>query len=85
MSKIQKIILKLISKPKDFTYQELEVLLSYYGYLEIKRGKSSGSRRAFVHIETKHIIRLHKPHPGNVLKTYQIRNIIEDLRKTSKI
>lgn len=85
MSKIEKIIFKLISKPKDFTYQELEKLLSYYGYIEVKSGKSSGSRRAFLHSKTKHIIRLHKPHPGNILKAYQVKNIVDDLRSENKL
>lgn len=85
MSRIQKIIFRLISKPKDFTYQELEKLLAYYGYTEIKRGKSAGARRAFIKTTTKHIIRLHKPHPGNVLKAYQVKNIIEELRSENTL
>ncbi|MCK5102056.1 MAG: type II toxin-antitoxin system HicA family toxin [Cyclobacteriaceae bacterium] len=81
MSRIKKLIQKLLSKPKDFTYDDLLKLLSVFGYEEIKKGKTSGSRRAFVNSSTKHIIRLHKPHPGKILKMYQINNIIDELNK----
>ncbi len=43
------------------------------------KGKSSGSRVAFINIHTKHIIRLYKPHPGNELKKYQIDLILKEL------
>ena len=46
MSKKEKIIEKLKSKPKDFTY-----------------------------------IALHKPHPNNILKPYQINEIIKKLKE----
>ena len=44
-----------------------------------KLGKTSGSRVAFTHPEILHIIRLHKPHPGNELKRYQINYLVEEL------
>ena len=34
---------------------------------------------AFHNEETGHIIRLHKPHPKNILKQYQIEQIMEEL------
>ena len=79
MSRKQKLVSRLLSKPKDFTYDELVALLGFLGYNEHKKGKTAGSRRAFVNMDTKHIIRLHKPHPKNVLKKYQIDNLINDL------
>ncbi|MBK7231534.1 MAG: type II toxin-antitoxin system HicA family toxin [Saprospiraceae bacterium] len=45
------------------------------GYREIKTGKTSGSRVAFYNESKKLLIRLHKPHPGNELKDYQIKLI----------
>jgi len=81
MSRIEKLIQKLLSRTKDFTYDDLVKILSSFGYEEIKKGKTSGSRRAFVKMSTKHIIRLHKPHPGIILKMYQIDNIISELKK----
>lgn len=85
MSKKEKLIARLINRPRDFTYDELETLLAYLGYTELRKGKTSGSRRAFIRETTKHLIRLHKPHPGNILKRYQLDYIIEELRKEALI
>ena len=38
----------------NFTYQELRSLMHGFGYEEIQKGKTSGSRVAFVHPKTKH-------------------------------
>ena len=43
------------------------------------RGKTSGSRVAFWR-QGYPPINLHRPHPGNVLKPYQIRQVSEILR-----
>jgi len=83
MSKDEKLLKRLLLKPKDFTYNELRKVLISLGYRESQTGKTSGSRVAFVQNETKHIIRLHKPHPGNELKQYQIEQIIEELNLRS--
>ena len=79
MSKHEKLINKLKSRTVNFTYSELKKLLHGFNYYEIKAGKTSGSRVAFIHSETKHIIRLHKPHPNDNLKLYQIDLIISEL------
>ena len=85
MSRKDKIIARLLSSPKDFSYSELKQLLTGLGYNELNQGKTSGSRVAFYNDKIKHIIRLHKPHPANILKTYQIELIIEELIKTGVI
>ena len=72
MSKKEKLYLRLKSKPKDFTFQEIRTLLYAYGYEEFSNGKTSGSRVAFFHDDLKHMIRLHRPHPSNQLKEYQV-------------
>jgi len=81
MGKADKLLKRLISKPKDITYDELKRLLSAHGYEEVKTGKTSGSRVAFINHETQHIIRLHKPHPHPELKQYQIDDVLEELKK----
>lgn len=81
MGKADKLLKRLISKPKDFTYDELKRLLLAYGYEEAKTGKTSGSRVAFLNHETRHIIRLHKPHPHPELKQYQIDDVLEELKR----
>jgi hypothetical protein len=79
MSKEEKLVKRFLERPKDFTYDELRRLLRGFGYEEISLGKTSGSRVAFYNENAKHIIRLHKPHPGNVLKMYQVDQLIDDL------
>ncbi len=81
MSKKEKLAIRFKSKPTDFTYSELRTLLSGLGYKEDNNGKTSGSRVTFIHLETNHIISLHKPHPGNILKRYQINLIVDELLK----
>ena len=83
MSTRDKLIERLLSKPSDFEYfeyNEAKALLAKLGYKEDSRGRTSGSRVAFVNVKTGHIIRLHKPHPGKILKQYQIEQLIGKLR-----
>lgn len=44
-----------------------------------QQGNTGGSRRRFVH-DTHAAINLHKPHPGNELKKYQMTQIITHLK-----
>jgi predicted RNA binding protein YcfA (HicA-like mRNA interferase family) len=81
MSKLKKFIARLLQQPKDFTYDELRKTLSALGYVESNKGKTSGSRVAFIHQVSGHIIRLHKPHPGNILKAYQLNDIVKELKQ----
>jgi hypothetical protein len=85
MSRKEKILIRLLGKPNDFSYNELKQLLTGFGYIELTVGKTSGSRVAFYNESTKHIIRLHKPHPSNNLKRYQIDFIIDELIKIGVI
>ena len=84
MAKIEKLIEKLLSVPKDFTWEELVKLLAHFGYTELKKGKTGGSRRKFAD-QYKNIISLHKPHPGNILKHYQITEVIALLKEKGLI
>jgi hypothetical protein len=79
MTKLDKLKVRLLQKPNDFTFQELETLLLGLGYEEKKTGKTAGSRKAFIHPLTKSIIRLHKPHPAPILKKYVILDVIQIL------
>lgn len=85
MSKMQKLIERFLSKPRDFTYDEAKKMLGGFHYIECNKGKTSGSRVAFINKETGHIIRLHKPHPDNILKFYQLNDIEEELKKQGLI
>lgn len=84
MSKFKKLKDRFLAKPKDFTYNELMNLLQGFGYHELNKGKTSGSRVAFINDETMHLIRLHKPHPKNILKRYQL-DFVEDELKSVEV
>lgn len=79
MTRKEKLIKRFLSRPKDFTWEELVSLLSGLGFEEVSTGKTGGSRRRFLN-EAGVIITLHKPHPQNVLRRYQIEQIIQILQ-----
>ncbi len=84
MAQIDKLLKKLLSKPSDFTWDELVKILKHFGYKELKTGKTGGSRRRFAN-DQKHVINLHKPHPGNILKHYQVKDVVDALKETGNI
>lgn len=84
MGQKDKLIQRLKSKPKDFTFEEAETLLGYLDYNRSNKGKTSGSRVVFISDEHGSIL-LHKPHPQKELKTYQIKELIEILEQEGLI
>jgi hypothetical protein len=84
MSKDEKIISRLLSCPKDFTWEELIKVLGIYGYTEFKKGKTGGSRRKFMDAN-RNVIALHKPHPHNVVKRYALEDVIAFLKEKGHI
>ena len=84
MSRLEKEIKRLQSKPKDFTYDEAKKILNKLGYIEYNKGKTSGSRVVFINEKNKKI-ELHKPHPSKVLKAYQINIILKCLEEDEEI
>jgi len=85
MSKLQKLIDKFLNLQQVFTFKELEYLLGKFKYIEKKTGKTSGSRKAYINETTLHIIRIHKPHPGNEIKRYIRVYLINELKKQGLI
>lgn len=79
MSKKEKLIARLLSRPKDFHYDEAKVLLQYFDFVENSKGRTSGSRVEF--IRGNDSILLHKPHPSGELKSYQIKQLIDTLKE----
>ncbi len=78
MSQLEKLLIRLYSKPKDFTYDELKTLFRHYGFYEENKGRTSGSRVCFINSNgIKH--ELHAPHPKRILKPYQISGVIKFL------
>jgi len=80
MAKKEKLRQRLLSHPKDFTWEELTTLLYYLGFEEEGAGKTGGSRRKFVDAQG-NVINLHKPHPGNIVKEYAIKQVVERLKE----
>lgn len=78
MGKKQKLFEKLYSNPKDFRWSELTTLLNYLGY---KQMQGKGSRVKFYRESPRSLISLHRPHPGEILKKYQVKDIIEKLEE----
>ena len=79
MSKKEKLIARLLSRPKDFHYDEAKTLLLYLGFEESQKGKTSGSRVEFV--RGSDTLLLHKPHPAGELKGYQVKQLIDILKE----
>ena len=81
----EKLIRRLLSKPKDFTFDEVKTLLRYLDYHRLDyhrsdKGRISGSRVMFT--SEKHApIMMHKPHPRKELLEYQIRQLIDVLKQ----
>lgn len=80
MGKKEKLIKRLKSKPKDFTFEEAESLLGYLEYVRSNKGKTSGSRVVFKNLNHG-IIMLHKPHPRKELLDYQVKQLLSVLEK----
>lgn len=85
MSRKDKLIERLKSHPRDFTFEEAEALLGYFGYRKIDKGKTSGSRVMFYRDKHSMQILLHKPHPCKELRNYQVKQLLEVLEKEGLI
>jgi predicted RNA binding protein YcfA (HicA-like mRNA interferase family) len=71
------VLAKLLNEQTLFTWSELVTLLHRLGYTQIE---GAGSRVKFDIGDPSAMITLHRPHPGNELKHYIRRQIIEQLR-----
>lgn len=85
MSKKEKLLKRLLSKPKDFTFDEVVTLLNGFGYEMDNKGKTSGSRVLFENKSSGHKFNIHKPHPGKIVKPYQINYLIDELKNENLI
>ncbi|MBR5924318.1 MAG: type II toxin-antitoxin system HicA family toxin [Bacteroidales bacterium] len=74
----EKLLERLKRLPTDFTFDEAERLLTLFGYVKSNKGKTSGSKVMFIDGQNRKIL-LHKPHPGNVLKKYALKEILDKL------
>lgn len=81
MGQKEKLIAKLKSNSKTFTFDEAETLLGYFSYQKSNKGKTSGSRVMFTNEERNAQILLHKPHPRKELLVYQVKQLKEHLEQ----
>ena len=85
MSKTEKLLRRFLSKPKDFTFEDLRRLLKSFGYEEAKTGKTSGSRVAFYNTKLDDMIKFQRPHPSEIVKQCYLREIEQQLRDKGAI
>ena len=79
----EKLINRLKSRPKDFTF-DVESLLGYLDYKRSDKGRTSGSRVMFVN-DNHPPIMMHKPHPRKELLDYQVKQLLEMLKQEGLI
>lgn len=84
MSQKDKLIEKMKTLPKDFSFDEAETLLKYLEYIRSNKGKTGGSRVLFYRDGFPPIL-LHKPHPQKELKPYQVKQLLELLEQEELI
>ena len=78
MSRHEKLISRFEKIPADFTWDELCRLLTGFGFEALS---GAGSRFKFIHAESRRVISLHRPHPGNIVKKYALTQVCEVLRQ----
>lgn len=79
MGRKEKLVQKLKSNPKDFSFDEMQTLLEMLGFVMSNKGKTSGSRVKFFKGDV--AIILHKPHSRKELLEYQIKQILQVLER----
>ena len=84
MGEKEKLIARLLSQPKDFTFSDMETLLGYFEYKRNDKGRTSGSRVMFINDKYASIM-LHKPHQRKELLDYQVKQVIEVLKQEGLI
>lgn len=84
MSKKDKLLEKLLRKPtvKDFTKNELDKLMNQCNCVKYQGGRGSGIGYRHSSGET---VQFDEPHPGKELYRYQIKEVIEYLKKIGEI
>lgn len=83
MGKKEKLIERLKSMPKDFTFDEMQNLLELLGFEKSNKGKTSGSRVKFTRDNV--FIIMHKPHPRKELLEYQVKQVLATLTEEELI
>ena len=85
MGKKEELLDKLLRRPipRNFTVNELDLLMKKCGCEKFSGGRGSGI--GYVHMESKRILQFDSPHPGKELYTYQIKKTIAFLKDIGEI
>ncbi len=84
MGQKEKLIKRLRSHPRDFTFDEAQTLLRYLGFKRSNKGATSGSRVLFTRSKGG-VLWLHIPHPRKELRAYQVKELIAMLEREGLI
>ena len=82
MGRHEKLKDRFAELPSNFTWNERCRLMKGCGFDVIS---GSGSRYKFCHKETKQVLSLHKPHPGNIVKKYAMKQVLACLKECGEI
>ena len=74
MARQDKLLARFGAQPADFTWDELVRLLRGFGFVVESKGRTSGSRVRFTQPGSPPI-NLHRPHPGSIVRRYQLREV----------
>ena len=55
------------------------------GYEEFNKGRTSGSRVLLYRVADGRKILLHKPHPGDIMRKYAVKDLYETLKRNGDI
>lgn len=83
MSKAEKALIRLQSKPKDFTWAEVTTILNRCGFTPLKTG--GGSHKKFYNQDNDVLLSISRPHPRDILLEYQLNALIDALKETGHI
>ena len=84
MSKINKLIDRMITIPNDFREADLDKVMSYFQYVKTM---ANGSGIKYYCAETNSLINFHHPHSGKsgIIKPCTIKDVVLELKTNGKI
>ena len=82
MTKRNKVVARLLTRPSDFSWSELVQVMDTLGF-DLRT--SVGSGRKFIHRQSRETHFIPEPHPSKILKRYQVRDLLSFLRETGHI
>ena len=83
MSTKDKLTERFKKLPNDFTFDELVTLMKHCGFDLQNSGKTSGSRVCFV--KGRATVKLHRPHPNDIIRKGTLKNLLLYLTNNSFI